>query len=157
MLALHRIPLGKRCAIPISLPIITQKTLLHTSSSSRDATNTTSDKTTEAQDPRITSSEKVDDLLIEDKFALLKSTYQPPKNPIILAHGLLGFDELHLVPGKLLPGIEYWYGITQALAAKNIEVITAAVPPSGSIENRAQKLAEVIERKAGGKAVNIIA
>jgi hypothetical protein len=49
----------------------------------------------------------VDDL-IEDKFAVLKSTYDAPKHPIILAHGLLGFDELHLA-GTLLPGIEYWY------------------------------------------------
>lgn len=107
-----------------------------------------------AQDPRLPSD--VDDL-IEDKFALLKSEYDAPKHPIILAHGLLGFDELHLVPGKVLPGIEYWYGITQALAAKNIEVITAAVPPSGSIEKRAAKLAETIALKANGKAVNIIA
>jgi predicted dinucleotide-binding enzyme len=49
------------------------------------------------------------------------------------------------------------YGITQALAAKNIEVITASVPPSGSIEARAARLAEVIEKKANGKAVNIVA
>ncbi|SMR41799.1 unnamed protein product [Zymoseptoria tritici ST99CH_1E4] len=106
-----------------------------------------------AQDPRLPND--VDDL-IEDKFAVLKSTYDVPKHPIILAHGLLGFDELHLA-GKLLPGVEYWYGITQALAAKNVEVITASVPPSGSIEVRAARLAEVIERKANGKAVNIIA
>lgn len=54
-------------------------------------------------------------------------------------------------------GIHYWRGITEALAAKGIEVITATVPPSGSIEARAQKLANDIEKKAGGKSVNIIA
>lgn len=105
-----------------------------------------------AKDPRLSN---VDDL-IEDEFAVLKSSYEAPKNPIILAHGLLGFDELHPV-GMNLPGIEYWYGITQALAAKGVEVITSAVPPSGSIEKRAEKLAEAIERRAKGKAVNIIA
>jgi hypothetical protein len=97
-----------------------------------------------------------DPRLIEDDFALLRERYQAPKNPVILAHGLLGFDELYLA-GRTLPGIAYWYGITQALAAKGVEVITASVPPSGSIERRAAKLAEVIEAKAHGKAVNIIA
>jgi triacylglycerol lipase len=79
-----------------------------------------------------------------------------PKNPIILAHGLLGFDELHIA-GQNLPGIQYWRGIREALARKGIEVITATVPASGSIEARAAKLAESIEEKAKGKSVNIIA
>ena len=98
---------------------------------------------------------KADDI-IHDQFAVLRPDYEVPKNPIILAHGLLGFEELHLA-GQFLPGIQYWYGITDALAAKGVEVITAVVPPSGSIEQRAARLAECIERKAKGKAVNIIA
>ena len=81
---------------------------------------------------------------------------ETPKNPIILAHGLLGFSELRLA-GKLLPGIHYWRGITEALAAKGIEVITASVPPSASIEERALKLGRDIAEKANGKKVNIIA
>jgi triacylglycerol lipase len=83
--------------------------------------------------------------VLQNEFAAIREQYQTPKNPIILAHGLLGFDELRLVPTHLLPGIHYWRGITEALAAKDVEVITATVPPSGSIE------------KAQGKAVNIIA
>ena len=78
------------------------------------------------------------------------------KHTIILAHGLLGFDELRLA-GRFLPGIQYWRGITDALSKKGIEVIVAAVPPSGSIEARAQRLADSIAEKAGGKDVNIIA
>jgi triacylglycerol lipase len=69
---------------------------------------------------------------------------------------LLGFDELR-VGGRYLPGIQYWRGITEALAKKNVDVITAEVPASGSIEARAVGLARVIERKARGKNVNIIA
>lgn len=103
-----------------------------------------------ANDSRLTESGNI----IEDDFAVLKDTYQAPKHPVILAHGLLGFDELH-VPG--LPGVQYWHGIRDALAAKGVEVITAAVPASGRIEVRAQRLAEAIESKAGGKSVNIIA
>ncbi|KAF2767036.1 alpha/beta-hydrolase [Teratosphaeria nubilosa] len=105
-----------------------------------------------AHDPRLAEVEDI----IRDQFAVLRDAYKAPKHPIILAHGLLGFDELHLA-GRFVPGIQYWYGITEALAQRDVEVITAVVPPSGSIEARAKKLAESIETKAGGKAVNIIA
>ncbi|OAL54221.1 alpha/beta-hydrolase [Pyrenochaeta sp. DS3sAY3a] len=93
---------------------------------------------------------------ITDDFAVLREKYDAPKNTIVLAHGLLGFDELRLA-GQYIPGIQYWRGITDALAAKGIEVIVAAVPPSGSIEARAKMLAERIAQKAKGKRVNIIA
>jgi triacylglycerol lipase len=43
------------------------------------------------------------------------------------------------------------------LSAKGVDVIVAAVPASGSIEARAEKLAERIAAKAKGKNVNIIA
>ncbi|KAK5744216.1 lipase 2 [Elasticomyces elasticus] len=103
-------------------------------------------------DPRLKDIEN----LLEDQFAVLRPVYKAPKNPIILAHGLLGFDEWHIA-GQKLPGIHYWRGITESLAEKGVEVITATVPPSGSIEARAAQLADSIERKAKGKAVNIIA
>lgn len=79
-----------------------------------------------------------------------------PKHPIVLAHGLLGFDELRL-GGPYLPGVQYWRGIREALTARGIEVITATVPPSGSIEDRAKELARNIEAGARGKDVNIVA
>jgi triacylglycerol lipase len=79
-----------------------------------------------------------------------------PKHPVVLAHGLLGFDVLRL-GGRYLPGVQYWRGIKEALTARGIEVITATVPPSGSIEDRAKELARDIEVGARGKDVNIIA
>jgi len=114
---------------------------------------------TSPQRRAITPDPRLKDLghVIKDDYAALREEYQAPKNPIILAHGLFGFDELHLVNAKFIPGIQYWSGIAQVLAAKDIEVITASVPSSGSIERRAAELAAVIERKAHGKAVNIIA
>jgi len=93
---------------------------------------------------------------ITDEFAEMRQKYDTPKHTIILAHGLLGFDELRLA-GHFLPGLHYWRGITEALSHNGIEVIVAAVPPSGSIEARATKLAESIAHKAKGKQVNIIA
>ena len=91
---------------------------------------------------------------LDIKNALMK--LGTPKFPIVLAHGLLGFDELHLA-GNYLPGLQYWRGITDALKANGIEVITTHVPASGSIEARAAKLSDGIYEKAGGKSVNIVA
>jgi len=102
-------------------------------------------------DPRPT-----EDPIIEDDFLILKDKYDAPKHPIVLAHGLLGFHELRLA-GSVLPGIHYWRGITEALAARGVEVHTAEVPASGRIEVRAKRLAEVIEECVGGRAVNIVA
>ncbi|MCJ1246939.1 hypothetical protein MMC30_004150 [Trapelia coarctata] len=93
---------------------------------------------------------------IEDEYAAIRENYRTPKFPIVLAHGLLGFDELHLA-GSYLPGLHYWRGITEALRANGIEVITAHVPASGSIEARAAKLSDDIYNKVGGKSVNIVA
>lgn len=107
--------------------------------------------------------------VIRDKYGLLSFPYQlldmiillivwvdAPKHPVVLAHGLLGFDELRLA-GPYLPSVQYWRGIKEALATQGIEVITATVPPSSSIEQRAEELARDIEAGARGKDVNIIA
>lgn len=74
----------------------------------------------------------------------------------MLAHGLLGFDELRL-GGKYLPGIQYWRGIKDAFSLQGIEVITVPVLPSGSIEQRAEALMSGIESRIQGEEVNIIA
>lgn len=87
---------------------------------------------------------------------LTRRALETPKHPIVLAHGLLGFAELKLA-GSYLPSITYWRGIREALNANSTEVITASVPPSGSIEKRAAKLAEDIAAQAQGKSVNIVA
>ncbi|TGO88917.1 hypothetical protein BPOR_0134g00040 [Botrytis porri] len=101
---------------------------------------------------------KVSDIgrAIEDDFATIRDCYATPKHPIVLAHGLFGFDEVRIA-GILLPAVQYWRGITNALRAKGIEVIIASVPASGSIEERAAALGEDIAAKANGKSVNIIA
>lgn len=79
-----------------------------------------------------------------------------PKHPIVLAHGLLGFDELRL-GGKYLPPIQYWRGIKKAFSQQGIDVITVPVLPLGSIEQRAKALSSGIEAQIQGEAVNIIA
>ncbi|KAL2808942.1 Alpha/Beta hydrolase protein [Aspergillus granulosus] len=103
-------------------------------------------------DPRLEDLGKV----IRDEYAVIREHYDSPKHPIILAHGLLGFAELRLA-GPLLPGIQYWRGIKEALSMKGIEVHTATVPPSASIEMRAEALEKTIASAARGKKVNIVA
>jgi len=87
---------------------------------------------------------------------LTSSTAETPRLPIVLAHGLLGFAELSLTPGWL-PAVHYWRGITEALEANGVRVITTTVPPSASIEQRAEKLARGIAAAAAGRQVNIVA
>lgn len=106
----------------------------------------------EARDPRLEALGPI----LKDTYATLRDGCKTPKHPIVLAHGLLGFDELHLA-GSLLPGVQYWRGITEALSSNGASVITASVPPSASIEERAAKLSQNIEAKAHGESVNIIA
>ncbi|OBT79520.1 hypothetical protein VF21_01250 [Pseudogymnoascus sp. 05NY08] len=104
------------------------------------------------------SDPKINDLdrAIEDDFATIREKYATPKYPIVLAHGLMGFDKLKFA-GDFIPGVEYWRGIVEALEANGVEVITASVPPSASIEERALKLGQDIAQKANGRSVNIIA
>lgn len=109
-------------------------------------------------DKRLSDDPRINDLgrAIEDDFATIRQNYATPKYPIVLAHGLMGFDELRLA-GSLLPGVQYWRGITDAMRANGINVITAHVPATGSIEERALKLGQDIASKADGKSVNIVA
>ena len=104
------------------------------------------------------SSPRDEDLgrLINDDFASFKEKYQSPKHPVVLAHGLMGFDELHLA-GRFLSAVQYWRGIKEVLTANDVEVITTSVPATGSIEARARALEQEITTKAAGKDVNIIA
>ncbi|KAA8904540.1 Alpha/Beta hydrolase protein [Sphaerosporella brunnea] len=104
------------------------------------------------EDPRVRQLDKE----LEDEFAVIRETYRKPKHPIVLCHGLMGFDKLRLA-GDLIPGIEYWRGIEDHLKARGIEVIVSTVPPTSTIERRAEALAEGI-RKAGGvgRSVNLV-
>ncbi|KAL6079688.1 lipase 2 [Balamuthia mandrillaris] len=64
-----------------------------------------------------------------------------PKYPVVLCHGLLGFDTLNLLPkGRL--SLPYWWGIVHALEARGVPVFTARVPPTAHVEVRAARLKE---------------
>jgi len=75
-----------------------------------------------------------------------------PRYPVVLAHGLLGFDELQIA-GR---SHSYFRGIAEHLRAQGIEVHVTRVNPSAEIRERAAQLSEQI-RKIAAPKVNIIA
>lgn len=117
------------------------------------------------------------DLEIKDRFSKLRDKYGMPKYPIVLCHGLLGFDSLVLLKAPQLGlakgediqdvadsvlrrGItmNYWHGIETALTKAGATVIIAKVPPFGLIEQRAEHLDRLLSEKCaemGGKRLKI--
>ncbi|KAI5855009.1 alpha/beta-hydrolase [Durotheca rogersii] len=93
---------------------------------------------------------------IHDEYATIRECYATPRDPVVLAHGLMGFAEVR-VAGGFLPTIQYWRGIADALKANGVKVITVTVPPCGSIEQRAEELARGIAAAAPGQRVNVVA
>jgi hypothetical protein len=82
--------------------------------------------------------------------------YVPPRAPIVLCHGLYGFDKIG--PDSLpLLQVQYWGGIENALAKLGAKVIVTKVPSTGSIWERAQTLHSILKSILEGKDVNFIA
>jgi triacylglycerol esterase/lipase EstA (alpha/beta hydrolase family) len=63
-----------------------------------------------------------------------------PINPIILVHGLFGFDTLFGIA-------DYWKDIPEALRAAGAEVYVARVSATSAVETRAAELAYQIGKK----------
>lgn len=92
-----------------------------------------------------------------DDFRDFKSSYSVPQHPILLCHGLMGFDRIELPTGH---SIEYFNGVKEVLEERGAKVITRSVPPMASIELRATNLFESLlasEDTKDLKSLNIIA
>lgn len=68
-----------------------------------------------------------------------QSTYTQTKYPIVLVHGLLGFD-------SVLGVYDYWYGIGNELKAGGAKVYTASVSASNFTEVRGEQLIRDLDR-----------
>jgi triacylglycerol lipase len=75
-----------------------------------------------------------------------------PRHPVILLHGLLGFDQIVLGARKHA----YFRGVAERLEAMGARVHTARVPASASIAARAEKLVELVRGLPAPK-VNLVA
>src|SRR5262249_37405885 len=74
-------------------------------------------------------------------------------SPIVLTHGLLGFDELR-VGGWTLA--HYFPRIPEMLSAAGNRVLVARVCPTGGVAERAQQLKGFIDQHLPGEAVHLI-
>ncbi|EJU03017.1 alpha/beta-hydrolase [Dacryopinax primogenitus] len=88
---------------------------------------------------------------------LLFDPLRCPRLPIILCHGLYGFD----VKGpSSFPALQshYWDRVLKVLRGKvGAEVVCPAVPGTGSIIERAEKMHAFLREKLPGREVNFIA
>jgi triacylglycerol lipase len=78
-------------------------------------------------------------------------TYTQTRYPIVLVHGLFGFDSVL--------GIDYWYGIPQALQADGARVFVAQVSAANSSEVRGEQLLAQVKNImaiTGATKVNLV-
>ncbi|KAJ8095022.1 lipase 2 [Marasmius tenuissimus] len=86
------------------------------------------------------------------KAAALASTPRlenPPKHPIILCHGLFGFDTISNI-------VDYWSDIPSALTGAGAEVFVARVPATSSVETRAGILVQQIASRYPNRGVHLV-
>ena len=87
-----------------------------------------------------------------DESALTSSEYGRTKYPIVLAHGMAGFDSLFGV-------YDYWYGIESTLRDAGATVYVTHVPAFDSSEARGEALLAEVEdivERTGAAKVNLI-
>lgn len=72
-------------------------------------------------------------LLFASTASVAQSTYTKTKYPIVLVHGLLGFD-------SILGVLDYWYGVPGDLRAGGAKVFVANVSSSNFSELRGEQL-----------------
>jgi triacylglycerol lipase len=74
--------------------------------------------------------------------------------PIVLVHGLLGFDQIEVCGWKLL---EYFPSIRTLLEQWGNEVHVAKLPPTGSVAERAGQLKRFLDRACPDRPVHLLA
>lgn len=75
-----------------------------------------------------------------------------PRHPVVLAHGLLGFDELRLAGARA----DYFRGISERLGREGCAVHRCRVAPTASIAARAAELAAFVGA-VDARRVNVVA
>jgi triacylglycerol lipase len=75
------------------------------------------------------------------------------QHPLVLVHGLFGFDQVRMGPWVLL---DYFKGIPASLRAAGNRVLLPRVSPTGSIADRAGQLKAFLDREAPGQPVHLI-
>lgn len=112
----------------------------------RQSTPSTPPQTPQSQPPAET----------EAPLLSVKPIYIPPRFPIVLCHGLYGFDK---IGPESLPYLQvhYWGGIKEALEKLGAKVIVTRVPATGDVYERARILNKQLEEILPGENVNFVA
>jgi triacylglycerol lipase len=76
------------------------------------------------------------------------------RSPIVLVHGLFGFQRLELAGATIA---SYFRGIPELLQPAGNRVLIPALPPTGGVDARAKALKDYISAHAGTEPVHIIA
>jgi len=76
------------------------------------------------------------------------------RSPIVLVHGLLGFDRLKLCGWTIA---SYFSNIPEFLAASGNRVLVAQMSPTGGVAERAQQLKGFLDREAPAEPVHVFA
>ncbi|CEP18241.1 hypothetical protein [Parasitella parasitica] len=82
--------------------------------------------------------------------------YKAPREPIVLCHGLFGFD---IRGPQNIPALQfhYWSGVEDTLAKLGAKIIVTKVPQAGSIGERSHALHTILKSILVGKNVNFVA
>ncbi|KAI8888402.1 alpha/beta-hydrolase [Backusella circina FSU 941] len=96
---------------------------------------------------------KTDKLKKQSHAGPVTPQYRAPREPIVLCHGLFGFD----IRGPDVPALQvhYWSGIEETLAKLGCRVIITKVPQAGSIWERSQALHTILKSIVTGKNAKI--
>lgn len=86
----------------------------------------------------------------------VSTSYIAPRHPIVLCHGLFGFDKMG---PENMPSLQihYWNGIHKALTKLGAKVVVAGVPRTGAIRKRAEDLHRILSATMEGSPVNFVA
>ncbi|KAJ3022096.1 hypothetical protein HKX48_007029 [Thoreauomyces humboldtii] len=86
---------------------------------------------------------------------IVKHNYKAPRDPVVLCHGLFGFDQI-AVPALGLQ-IQYWNGIAEALRDIGCKVHVSRVGTVAALKTRAHQLRGFLEDRMEGQQVNLVA
>src|SRR5262245_52222964 len=74
--------------------------------------------------------------------------------PLVLVHGLLGFDQVRLGPWVLA---NYFRGVPELLSSAGNRLLVAHVSPTAGVADRAVQLRSFLDQAAPKEAVHLIA
>ncbi|RCI06086.1 hypothetical protein CU098_012488 [Rhizopus stolonifer] len=107
-------------------------------------------------DPQTVIHQKHEEIKRQSHLGPITPHYKAPREPIVLCHGLFGFD----VRGpQNIPALQfhYWGGVEDTLAKLGAKIIVTKVPHAGSIWERSHALHTILKSILVGKKVNFVA